>query len=158
MVKEGGKQIKIWSNYYFTNKKSYYPIPPNSSRFWNIPLLSPLPAVSMSDVHQDFMREWARNNGKTMRQRTVRQETTKYKSGTLPLNMYKTEEEIGEKLQFDRASEEREEASIVMKVALTLTVIWVMMNLQEKTFWGCNIPINKKYVSPDWGRSQNEWK
>ena len=77
----------------------------------------------MSDVHQDFMREWARNNGKTMRQRTVRQETTKYKSGTLPLNMYKTEEEIGEKLEFDRASEEREEASIVMKVALTLTVI-----------------------------------
>ena len=51
-----------------------------------------------------------RNNGKTVRQRTVRQETTKYKSGTLPFNMYRTEEEIGEKLQFDGASEEREEA------------------------------------------------
>ena len=45
-----------------------------------------------------------------MRQRTVRQETTKYKSGALPLNMYQSEEEIGEKLQFDGASEEREEA------------------------------------------------
>lgn len=45
-----------------------------------------------------------------MWQRTVRQETTKYKSGTLPLNMYQTEEQIGEKLQFDGASEEREEA------------------------------------------------
>ena len=45
-----------------------------------------------------------------MRQRTVRQETTKYKSGTLPLNIYQSEEEIGEKLQFDGASEEREEA------------------------------------------------
>ena len=44
-----------------------------------------------------------------MRQRTVRQETTKYKSGTLPLNMYQTEEQIGEKLQFDGASEDREE-------------------------------------------------
>lgn len=64
----------------------------------------------MSDVYQDFMREWARNNGKTMWQRTVRQETTKYKSGTLPSNMYQTEEQIGEKLQFDGASEEREEA------------------------------------------------
>ena len=50
-----------------------------------------------------------RNNGKTVRQRTVRQETTKYKSCTLPLNMYQTEEEIGVKLQFDGASEEREE-------------------------------------------------
>ena len=56
------------------------------------------------------MREWARNNGKTVRERTVRQETTKYKSGTLPLHMYQTEEQIGEKLQFDVASEEREEA------------------------------------------------
>ena len=55
------------------------------------------------------MREWARNNGKTVQQRTVRQETTKYKSGTLPLNMYQTEEQIGEKLQFDGASEDREE-------------------------------------------------
>ena len=45
-----------------------------------------------------------------MRQRTVRQETTKYKSGTLPLNMYQTEEQIGEKLEFSGASEEGEEA------------------------------------------------
>ena len=45
-------------------------------------------------VHQDFMREWARNFGKTVGQGTVRQETTKYKSDTLPLNMYQTEEQI----------------------------------------------------------------
>ena len=76
-VKEGLKRTTIWSTYYFTNKKSYYPIPLNSLSFWDIPLLPPLPAVSMSDVHQDFMREGARNNGKTMRQRTIRQETTK---------------------------------------------------------------------------------
>ena len=109
-VKEGLKRTTIWSTYYFTNEKPYYAIPTNSLRFWDIPLLAPLPAVSMSDVHQDFMREWARNNGKTVRQRTVRQETTKYKSGTLPLNMYQTEEQIGEKLQFAVASEERGEA------------------------------------------------
>ena len=34
----------------------------------------------------------------------------KYKSGTIPLNIHQTEEQIGEKLQFDGASEEREEA------------------------------------------------
>ena len=34
----------------------------------------------------------------------------KYKSGTLPLNMYQTEEQSGEKLYFDGASEDREEA------------------------------------------------
>lgn len=70
-----------------------------------------------------------------MWQKTVRQETTKYKSGTLPLNMYQTEEQIGEKLQLDGASEEREEAILkVTNIVLTLTVIWVMMNRQDKTF------------------------
>ena len=46
------------------------------------------------------MREWASNNGKSVRQRTVRQETTKYKAGTLPLNMYERKQPIGDKIQF----------------------------------------------------------
>ena len=60
-----------------------------------------------------------------MQERTVRQETAKYKSGMLPLNMYQSEEEIREKLQFDGTSEEREEAieADKLKVVLTLTVI-----------------------------------
>ena len=45
------------------------------------------------------MREWARNNGKSVRQRTVRQETTKYNAGTLPLDMYERKQPIGEKIQ-----------------------------------------------------------
>ena len=35
------------------------------------------------------MMDWAANNGKAVRQRRVRQETTMFKSGTLPLNMYR---------------------------------------------------------------------
>ena len=35
------------------------------------------------------MMDWAANNGKGVRQRSVRQETTTFKSGTLPLNMYR---------------------------------------------------------------------
>lgn len=45
-----------------------------------------------------------------MWQRTVRQETTKYKSGTLLLNLYQTEEQLGEKVQFHGANNDREEA------------------------------------------------
>ena len=33
------------------------------------------------------MIEWATNNGKAVRQRSVRQESTLFKAGTLPLNM-----------------------------------------------------------------------
>ena len=78
---------------------------------WDIPLLPPLTTVLMSDVHQDVMREWARDNGKSVRQRTVRQETTKYKSGTLPLNMYQSEEQTGEKVKFDGAGEYSSQSS-----------------------------------------------
>ena len=42
----------------------------------------------MDSNQQQMMREWAVQHGKCVRQRTVRQETTKFKAGTLPLNMY----------------------------------------------------------------------
>jgi hypothetical protein len=38
--------------------------------------------------HVKLLKEWANTHGKCVRQRTVRQETTSYKCGTLPLNMY----------------------------------------------------------------------
>lgn len=74
-VKEGIKRTTHWAAHYFTNKKSYYPVPSNSVRFWDIPFLPPLPTVYMSDENQEYMREWARDNGKSVHQRTVRQET-----------------------------------------------------------------------------------
>ena len=94
-AKEGLKGTTRWAAHYFTNKKSYYSVPSNSISFWNIPFLPP--TVQMNDEDQERMREWARNNGKSVRQRTVRQETTKYKAGTLPLNMYERKQPIGKK-------------------------------------------------------------
>ena len=47
------------------------------------------------------MREWAENYGKAaVRQRTVRQETTMFKAGTLPLNMYATSVAQNEEVTF----------------------------------------------------------
>ena len=54
----------------------------------------------MCSADQDLMRNWANTHGKCVRQRTVRQETTKYKAGTLPLNMYQTAVHRGERLEF----------------------------------------------------------
>ena len=44
--------------------------------------------MQMSIDDMETMRQCAREHGKCVRQRTVHQETTKYKAGTLPLNMY----------------------------------------------------------------------
>ena len=47
------------------------------------------------------MIEWATTNGKAVRQRSVRQETTMFKAGTLPLNMYRTSDYPKDKVSFN---------------------------------------------------------
>ena len=53
--------------------------------------------------------EWAANNGKAIRQRTVRQETTKFKAGTLPLNIYATSAQSTEKVIIEHVKEDHHE-------------------------------------------------
>ena len=57
------------------------------------------------------MLEWAANNGKAIRQRTVRQETTKFKARTLPLNMYATSPQSTEKIIIEHVEEDHHEES-----------------------------------------------
>ena len=56
---------------------------------------------------QDLMTKWANDHGKCVRQRTVRQETIKFKAGILLLNMYETSVYGGERLDFEQ-NEDRE--------------------------------------------------
>ena len=55
------------------------------------------------------MLEWASNNGKAIRQRTVRQETTKFKAGNLPLNRYATSAQSTEKIIIEHVEEDHHE-------------------------------------------------
>ena len=48
-----------------------------------------------------YMRQWASEHGKAVRQLSVRQNNTKHAAGTLPLNMYRKELPVG-----DRVTEE----------------------------------------------------
>ena len=67
-----------------------------------------MPPEEMSQADQTLMREWAQEHGKAVRQRTVRQCTTKHNAGTLPLNMYEKELPIGERVTFENASQDSE--------------------------------------------------
>ena len=53
----------------------------------DVPKMPQQSKMQMSIDNMETMRQWAREHGKYVRQRTVRQETTKYKAGILPLNM-----------------------------------------------------------------------
>ena len=105
---ESLKRTSQWSAYYFTHRRSYYPVPQNSISLRDIPKMSPMPPKEMSQADQTLMREWAHEHGKAVRQRTVRQCTTKHNAGTLPLNMYEKELPIGERVTFENGDQDSE--------------------------------------------------
>ena len=59
------------------------------------------------------MIEWATTNGKAVRQRSVREETTMFKAGTLRLNMYRTSDYPKDKVSFSRNTVEEQPATTV---------------------------------------------
>ena len=102
-VYESIKRVVQWAAYYYTHEKSYYPVVPQATPLNALPRMGHLKATrKLSDRERDVMLEWASNNGKAVRQRTVRQETTMFKAGTLPLNMYATSVQPKEKLRIER--------------------------------------------------------
>ena len=103
---ESEKRMTIWSAFYYTNRDSYYPVPATQMHLSELPKMRQQSHPSMSKSDQEFMRSWARDNRKCVRQRTVRQETTKFKAGTLPLNMYEQNEIPIEKFQWPRIEED----------------------------------------------------
>ena len=93
-VYESIKRVVRWAAYYFTREKSHYPV---------IPQMTPLNAEQLRERIDEGV---GRNYGKAVRQRTVRQETTMFKAGTLPLNMYATSVAQNEKVRFQTRSSE----------------------------------------------------
>ena len=83
-IKESLKSLTQWSTYYFISKDSWYPLPENSINFKDFKMPVPLPPAKMTAENKETMREWTFVNGKAVRQRTVHQETTMAKAGTLP--------------------------------------------------------------------------
>ena len=82
------KQVVRWAAYYFTHEKSYCPVIPQMTPLNALSKMNHLkPIQKLNSCEKELIREWAEDYGKAVRQRTVRQETTMFKAGTLPLNM-----------------------------------------------------------------------
>ena len=87
-MRESIKRITNWAAKYFTHQRSYYPVPEVAMDLGDVPKLNPTPVVSMDRDNIVKMREWAREHGQCVRQLTVRQQTSKFSAGTLPLTAY----------------------------------------------------------------------
>ena len=98
-----------WFAFYITHSATYYPVPSTQIHLQDFPRMTQQNLPVMSSADQDLMRNWANTHGKCVRQSTVRQETTKYKAGTLPLNMYQTAVHQRERLEIAPVDQREEQ-------------------------------------------------
>ena len=105
-MKESLKRATKWSANFFTHANSYFPVPETKVAVRDIPKIKRLPVRDMSNQDQDFIRQWASEHGKAVRQLSVGQNNTKHAEGTLPLNTYRKELPVG-----DRVTEEPSSAT-----------------------------------------------
>ena len=77
---ESAKRMTQWSAFYFTHSTSYFPVPSTQIHLQDFPRMTEQNLPVMNSADQDLMRNWANTHGNCVRQRTVRQETTIYKS------------------------------------------------------------------------------
>ena len=89
-VKESVKRLSSWSAFHFTHPRSWYPLPEGTIQFHEMPKMKPLPARELSLDDCQELTEFASVYGRAVRQRSVRQETTMAKAGTLPSACYET--------------------------------------------------------------------
>ena len=100
-MKESVKHATSWAAYYHTSRRSWYPKPDTTVSLHNVPLMMPLSVVNLPVSDCDLLRNWASAYGAAVRQRTVRQETTMAKHGTLPEFLYQRHLEVGDKVNLD---------------------------------------------------------
>ena len=85
-MKESLKRATEWSAYYFTHANSYYPVPETKVALRDIPKIKRLPVRDMSKQDKDYMRQWASEHGKAVRQLSVRQNNTDLLATESPKN------------------------------------------------------------------------
>ena len=92
----------------FTHGKSYYHVLRQSTPKHSI---DPNRELIINRQEKDLMIGRATTNGKAVRQRNVRQETTMFKAGTLPLNTYRTSDYPKDKVSFSPNTVEEQPAT-----------------------------------------------
>ena len=94
-IKESTKRLSSSSFYYHTSEKcSWYPDPEHDFSLGNLPFVSPLSAVNLSQEAMAEMRAFALTYGSAVRQRTTRQETTMARHETVPELLYQRKLQI----------------------------------------------------------------
>ncbi|PFX29380.1 hypothetical protein AWC38_SpisGene5870 [Stylophora pistillata] len=87
ITRESLKRVTKWAAKYFTHEKSCYPVSQTSTEFANVNFMRPLPSVEIDPEIESAMKEFVEKY-RPLRQKTVREETTKDRAGALPPAVY----------------------------------------------------------------------
>ena len=87
ITKESVKRVTKWAANYFTHEKSYYPVPLTSKKFVNFTSMRRLPSEEINTETESAMKEFVEKY-RSLRRRTVQEETTKDKAGAIPPAVY----------------------------------------------------------------------
>ena len=92
IIRESIKRVSMWSVKYFTNCTSYYPVPDSNMKLSDLGHLKFGTEIveRLSKMDQNLMKLWCERY-RPIRQRSVRDETTKDKAGTLPICLYQNQ-------------------------------------------------------------------
>jgi len=83
--------VTPWSSHYYTHPNSYYPVELSvTDQLVLVEIPKPV-GERLSRNDEAEMGVWAKRYGKCVRQRSVRQDNTMDRAGTLPLNLYETQ-------------------------------------------------------------------
>ena len=100
---------------YYTNAKSHYPRVKSDLRYSELPKISPPSSAQLTKPQVQEMRDWRIKHGQSVPQKTVRNMSTKDNRGTLPINLYLTEQPTSQPFDFGKIGEVQGETVVTAR-------------------------------------------
>ena len=114
-LKEHLKQMCKTKFCYYTNAKSHYPRVKSDLRYSELPKMSPPSSGQLIKPQVEEMRDWRIKQGQSVPQKTVRNMSTKDNPGTLPINLYLTEQPTSQPFDFGKIGEVQGETVVTAR-------------------------------------------
>ena len=114
-LKEHLKQMCKTKFCYYTNAKSHYPSVKSDLRYSELPKMSPPSSAQLTKPQVQEMRDWRIKHGQSVPQKTARNMSTKDNPGTLPNNLYLTEQPTSQPFDFGKIGEVQGETVVTAR-------------------------------------------
>ena len=102
---------------YHTNVKSHYPRVKSDLRYSELSKMSPPSSAQLTKSQVQQIRDCRIKHGQSVAQKTVRNMSTKDNPGTLPINLYLTEQPTSQPFDFGRIGEVQGEKTETIVIA-----------------------------------------